>query len=191
QPLALLDLLSPDERHQLLMAAHGPQLPFADHHTPAQLFEMQAVRTPDAVAVVSVNQQISYGALDMRANQLASYLRSLGVGPETRVALCLDRSPLIALCIFAVWKAGAAYVPLDPSYPAARLEYLLRDSQATVLLIDAHLQHVVPAPTATTVLLDAVWPLIEQQPPTALACSIHPLNAAYFIYTSGSTGVPK
>jgi len=156
-----------------------------------ELFEVQAARQPEALAAVCEAQQISYGALNARANQLAHHLRQFGIGPDVPVALCLERSLGMLVAILGVLKAGGAYVPLDPEYPTERLRYMLNDSQAPVLLISQHLRNRLPEADARVIYLDSHWDTIRQQSvenPTLISSSEH---LAYIIYTSGSTGRPK
>ena len=157
----------------------------------AELFSAQAARSPDAVAVVFGEQRLSYAALDARANQLAHHLRRLGVGPEVVVGLCVERSLEMLVGLLGILKAGGAYLPLDPSYPSARLAFMLEDARAPVLLTQAALLDQLPAYGARIVQLDADWPAIARQPATAPGNTLHPHNTAYVIYTSGSTGTPK
>ena len=156
-----------------------------------QLFEEQVARTPEAVAVVFENQQLTYRELNARANQLAHYLRDLGVGPETLVGICLERSLEMVVGLLGILKAGGAYVPLDPEYPAERLAFLLRDSAAPVLLTQKRLLPSLPDCPARVLCLDAdasTFAGMSDANPPPLAT---PENLAYVIYTSGSTGVPK
>ena len=156
-----------------------------------ELFAAQVARTPDAVAVVFEDQSLSYGELDARANQLAHHLRALGVGPETVVGLCVERSPEMLIGLLGILKAGGAYLPLDPAYPHERLAFMLEDAGAPVLVTQSALLDRLPAHGARIVRLDADWPAIAAQPITAPALALDPHNTAYVIYTSGSTGTPK
>ncbi|MCY1078497.1 MupA/Atu3671 family FMN-dependent luciferase-like monooxygenase [Archangium lansingense] len=151
----------------------------------------QAARTPDAVAVVGDDDSLTYAELDRRSDALAWHLRSLGVGPEVRVGLCVERSARMVVAMVGVLKAGGAYVPLDPDYPRERLAYMLEDSGAAVLLTESHLDGTVSAGRARTVLLDGpqVAEAVGQDAPPPSGTG--PANLAYVIYTSGSTGKPK
>ncbi len=154
-----------------------------------ELFEEQAARTPHATAVSFGADSLTYRELNQRANQTAHYLRRQGVGHDSLVAVCMERTPLLVIALLAVWKAGGAYVPLDPSYPPDRLEFMLRDSAARALLTDERSRRCLRAERAICLDLDA--PLIECESvanPPALATAS---SLAYVMYTSGSTGKPK
>ncbi|HSU12937.1 amino acid adenylation domain-containing protein [Longimicrobium sp.] len=159
-----------------------------------QLFEAQAARTPDAVAVTFGDERLTYRELDGRANRLAHHLASLGAGPEVRVGLCLERGPELMTAIFGVMKAGGAYVPLDPAHPAERQRYMLEDSGIAVLLTQERLRARVPALDGVPVVaVDAEWAAIAAAGDGARApeTGVTSENLAYVIYTSGSTGRPK
>ena len=149
----------------------------------------KAAKTPDAVAVTSDGQTLTYHELDCRANQLAHYLRLLGVGADVVVALCLPRSLDMVIGALGIMKAGAAYVPMDPSYPADRLAFMLDDAQAPILLTDSCIAERLPAGQRQIVTLDA--PEIALEPDHLPRVEIVPDDLAYVIYTSGSTGTPK
>ncbi|HEX6036828.1 non-ribosomal peptide synthetase, partial [Longimicrobium sp.] len=155
------------------------------------LFEAQAARTPDAVAVQLDDETLTYAGLDARANQLARHLRGLGVGAETRVGVCAERSTELVVALLAVLKAGGAYVPIDPSYPADRIAYMLEDSGIPVLLTQARLADALPPHGARVVRVDADRETIAAESADALSVDVAPEQLAYVIYTSGSTGRPK
>src|SRR6185503_4076308 len=158
------------------------------------LFAAQAQRTPDATAVVFEDRALSYAALDAHANRLAHHLRGLGVGPETVVGLCVERSPEMVIGLLGILKAGAAYLPLDPNYPRERLAFMLADAGAAVLVTQGPLTGRLSAQAlsgTTLVRLDADWPQVARQPASAPDVVIDPSHPAYVIYTSGSTGTPK
>ncbi|MFF2045915.1 amino acid adenylation domain-containing protein [Kitasatospora sp. NPDC058170] len=155
------------------------------------LIEAQAARTPDAVALVADDRRVSYRELDSAANRLAHRLRALGAGPDTLVAVCLDRGPELVQALLAVWKAGAAYVPVDPANPADRIGHVLADSGAAVLVSTSALTGPTDSFAGTRVLLDREAGRIAGEPGTAPARSVDPEHLAYVIYTSGSTGRPK
>jgi amino acid adenylation domain-containing protein len=156
-----------------------------------QLVEAQAARGPERIALVFAGQSLGYAELNGRANQLAHRLRSLGVGPETLVAISIGRSLEMVIAVLGVLKAGGAYVPVDPSYPHERLAMLLADSGAKVLLTEEKLAGKLPAHQARTLCLDSEWASIAQNPATNLELPLEPTGLAYVIYTSGSTGRPK
>jgi amino acid adenylation domain-containing protein len=188
-PLAHLPLLPPDERQTLLLDWNQAAAPVADEACVHELFGAQALRTPGAQALAFEGQHLTYLQLHQRSNQLAHALRSMGVGPEVPVALCMERSLELVVAVLGVLKAGGAYVPLDPAYPAQRLAFMLRDCQAPVLLTQPHLRSLLPAHDGHVLVLDEA--LLAPWPTTAPASETTADNLAYVIYTSGSTGTPK
>jgi amino acid adenylation domain-containing protein len=194
--LATVALLSETERHRLLVEFNETATEFPGERLVHELFAEQAARRPDAVAVISEEHQLSYGALNVRANQLAHYLIAQGVGPDTRVALCVERSLDMIVGLLGILKAGAAYVPLDPVYPSERLAYMLADS-TPVLLVTQQAASAALAPAALPVLVldsDVGRSLLDAQPtrdPDSRALGVDASNLAYVIYTSGSTGRAK
>ena len=195
QAVDQLPLLSPSERHQLLYEWNDTASDFPGDKCIHQLFEEQAEKSPAAVAVVYEEAELSYGELNRRANQLAHYLREQGVGPDARVALCVERGFEMIVALLAVLKAGGAYVPLDPSYPVERLRFMLDDSAPVALLTQTHLADLFPASRDLPVFsLDAASPPWLDRPesnPDPAAIGLTPHHLAYVIYTSGSTGSPK
>ncbi|HEX3758417.1 MAG TPA: amino acid adenylation domain-containing protein [Kofleriaceae bacterium] len=195
RPVAQIDVLPPDEREQVVVtwsaAAAGPALAGAEPYVPA-LFEAQVARTPDAVAVIDGDRPLSFGELNARANQLAHYLQSHGVGPDRLVALALERSAAMVVAVLGVLKAGGAYLPLDPGHPTERLAYVLDDASPIHVLSQAALETHLPSSYFPMTLLDEQWPDIAAHPTDNPA---HGERAgdrlAYAIYTSGSTGQPK
>ena len=185
-----LDILSAEERDTILLGWNDTARPSPPTTLPA-LFAAQVVRSPDAVAVVCEGESLTYAGLDARANQLAHHLRDLGVGAETVVGLCVERSPGTLVGLLGILKAGGVYLPLDPGYPGDRLGFMLHDAGAAVLVTHAALLDRLPAHDASLVCLDTDWPAIARRPATAPAVVLDPQNAAYVIYTSGSTGTPK
>ena len=179
-----LSILSSVERATILWGWNdtGRTIPSA---TLPELFAAQVARTPDAIAVVHEDESLSYGELDARANQLAHYLRALGVGPEVVVGLCVERSPAMLVGLLGILKAGGAYLPLDPGYPAERLAFMLADAGAPVLVTQSALVDRLPAHGAYIVRLDADAAAIAAQPTSAPAPALDPHNTAYVIYTSG------
>jgi amino acid adenylation domain-containing protein len=156
-----------------------------------RLFEHQAERTPQARAIVAHDGQLSYAELNSRSNQLAHYLKSLGVGLETRVGIALPRSAEIIVASLAVLKAGAAYVPVDPAYPLQRFKYLVEDSGACVLLTHRLMPEGLNQKSIRIVPLESHWERVEGSPECNLASKGEDANLAYVIYTSGTTGRPK
>lgn len=185
-----LEILSDRERHQLLVELNNTRADYPQDKCIHELFEEQAARTPDSIAVVE-EQQLTYAQLNARANQLAHYLRNLGVGAEVLVGICVERSLEMLVGILGILKAGGAYVPLDPAYPQERLAFMLEDTQAPVLLTQERLLQSLPDCQARVVCLDADWEAIAPNSQENPASRVTPDNLAYVIYTSGSTGKPK
>ena len=183
--LAELFRVTEEERRELLAAGTGAATG-APGASVLRGFEAQAARTPEAVAVESKEGRLTYAELDQRSTALARHLRHLGVGPETIVGLHVERSLDMVVGRLGVWKAGGAYLPLDPAYPAERLAFMLEDSGARVVLTQESLEAKLPPSAARVVRLDSDWPAAEADFPEADLA-----NAAYVIYTSGSTGRPK
>ncbi|MBW4678316.1 MAG: AMP-binding protein [Desmonostoc geniculatum HA4340-LM1] len=186
-----LQILSATERQKLLVEWNDTKADYNQKQCLYQLFENIVEQTPHAVAVVFEDEQLTYSELNARANQLAHYLRQLGVKPEVLVGICVERSLPMIIGLLAILKAGGAYVPLDPSYPKERLEFILEDTQAPVLLTQASLLLAMPQHNAQVICLDIDWHLIAQQSQENLFCELTTDNLAYVIYTSGSTGRPK
>ncbi|MDY7077386.1 MAG: amino acid adenylation domain-containing protein [Chloroflexota bacterium] len=192
RPISTLPLLTGVERQRLLVEWNNTEAEYPRELCLHHLFETQAKRTPGAVAVTFKDKHLTYDELNRRANQLAHHLRKLGVGPETLVGLCVDRSLEMVVGLLGVLKAGGAYLPLDPAYPQERLAFIMEDSRVSVLLTQSHLADRLHATRNTQhVYLDTDWKLIAQESGENLAIGVMPENAAYVIYTSGSTGRPK
>ncbi|MBV9775316.1 MAG: amino acid adenylation domain-containing protein, partial [Gemmatimonadetes bacterium] len=155
-----------------------------------QLVQAQAERTPEAVALVSGSERLSYGELERRANRLAHHLRRHGMGPESRVGVCLERTPGLVVALLAVLKAGAAYVPLDPAYPRERLGWMIEDAGVVLVLTSRALEGVLPEGTRTLA-LDTLDATVEAEPDRAPESGVQPENLSHVIFTSGSTGRPK
>ncbi len=189
--IATLPILTEAEQYQLLVEwTNQTQTEPIKNQCIHELFEEQASRTPSVTAVVFEDQQLTYQELNTRANQLAYYLQSLGVGPDQLVGICIDRSCEMIIGLLAILKAGGAYLPLDPNYPQARLDFMLENAQATVILTQQSLKSIVATDTATIVCIDTDWSTLIQQP-CPLDKRASQDNLAYVIYTSGSTGQPK
>jgi amino acid adenylation domain-containing protein/non-ribosomal peptide synthase protein (TIGR01720 family) len=191
QHLADLPLLTAAEKQQLLVEWNTTTTDYPQNTCLHALFESQAERMPDAVAVVCNGQQLTSSGLNRRANQLAHYLRALGVGPEVCVGLCMERSLEMMVGLLGILKAGGAYVPLDPAYPPERLASMVADAQVAVLVTQQQCLAALPAYGAHVVCLDTDWERLAQQSETHLASGVTPENLAYVMYTSGSTGAPK
>ncbi|MBG1243112.1 non-ribosomal peptide synthetase [Nostoc sp. NZL] len=191
QSISQLSLLTEVEQQQLLVEWNNTQADYPLDKCLHQLFEEQVARTPDAVAVVFENQQLTYQQLNCRANELAHYLQSLGVGADVLVGICLERSLLMVVGLLGILKAGGAYVPLDPDYPSDRLSFMLEDAQLRVLLTQQQLKQKLPEHQAHIVSLDADWQFISQFSQENPITTVQDSNLAYVIYTSGSTGKPK
>ncbi len=191
QHLDELPLLTKAEQHQLLVAWNDTQAEYPINQCIHQLIEAQVERSPDAVAVVFVDQHLTYEELNAKANQLAHHLQALGVGPEVLVGICLERSVDMIVGLLAILKAGGAYVPLDPTYPQERLDFVLQDTQLPVLLTQQRLIEKFPQHQVQVVCLDTSWSAIARQSKQNPSNPVKPKNLAYIIYTSGSTGQPK
>jgi amino acid adenylation domain-containing protein len=189
RPAGEAALLSAAQRRMVLCEWNGSLAPAGEEPCLHQIFEERAAQVPKAVALVADGEPTTYEELNRRATELALHLQRLGVGPEVRVGICLERSADLVVSILATLKAGGAYVPLDPSYPSERLRFLLEDSGSPVLLTRGELRGRLPATSARVV------PLEDVPASTGgfgqLLSRPHPDNAAYVIYTSGSTGRPK
>ncbi len=185
-----LPILSPAERTQLLVEWNRTGTAYPDTQTIPALFEAQVARTPEATAVSMHDVILTYRELDARSNRLAAYLRKHGVRSESRVALVVERSPIMVIAAMAVMKAGGAYVPLDPTYPMERLKLMLAGS-SLVVLSEHRLRDALGNWGGPIVMLDEEEEQIRQESSAAAPCVTGPDNLAYVIYTSGSSGVPK
>ncbi|MEH2165185.1 MAG: amino acid adenylation domain-containing protein [Nostoc sp.] len=188
--LSDLPLLREQEQQQLLIEWNNTfaAFPTACVH---QLFEAVVEREPSAIAVVFEDKQLTYCELNQRANQLAHHLKTLGVGPEVLVGICVERSIEMVVSLFGILKAGGAYLPLDPALPQESLAFRLIDAQVPILLTQKGLLKRESAPVQTVLYLDADWELIAQQSDANPNSEVIPENLAYVLYTSGSTGQPK
>jgi amino acid adenylation domain-containing protein len=188
--LAELGLLTEAERRRLLVewnSTERPYVPDCLHH----LIEAQAERTPEAIAVVFGNERLTYRELSTKANQLAQSLQRRGVGPDSLVGLCVERSLAMLVGLLGILKAGGAYLPLDPTYPKDRVAYMLQDAGVPVLLTQHSLLEHLPTNQAHMLCLDRDWPMIARESTEAPSVAMNPDALAYVIYTSGSTGNPK
>ncbi|MEA5624786.1 non-ribosomal peptide synthetase, partial [Nostoc sp. UHCC 0251] len=189
--ISQLPLLTQPEQQQLLVEWNDTRVDYPHDKCIHQLFEEQVARTPDAVAVVFEDQQLTYQQLNSRANQLAHYLRSLGVEADVLLGLCVERSVKMVVALLGILKAGGAYLPLDPEYPQDRLSFMLEDAQVSLLLTQQHLVEKLPEHTAKQILLDQVWEEIVQNNQDNPSNGVKAFHLANVIYTSGSTGKPK
>nr|WP_253903091.1 non-ribosomal peptide synthetase [Corallococcus exiguus] len=190
-PVSELPLLTDSEKQRLLADFVSTEAPLPPHHSVHSLFEQRAALHPDAPAVACDGQVLTYGELDARANQLAWHLRSLGVGTDSCVALCLERSVETVVALLGVWKAGGAYVPLDPAQPALRLQSLVQEVSTPVVVTVARHASAFASSSAHVVRLDedaATLSILRTNAPPRAA---HPDSLAYVLFTSGSTGRPK
>ena len=186
-----LPLLTEAERNQLLIEWNDTERDYPSTNSLQQLIETQVERTPDAVALVFEDKQLTYRELNSRANQLAHYLRKLGIGPDSLVGIGVERSLEMVVGLLGILKTGGAYVPLDPAFPKERLAFMLEDAQVKAIVTQPGLRSDLPEHGARTIRLDSDWGAIGRENTENLACDATPQNRAYVIYTSGSTGKPK
>ncbi len=191
QRVSALPMLDEAERGRLLALGTGAALDIPPGATVHRLFEQQAARSPEALAVVSDTASLTYGELDRRANQLAWHLRSLGVGPEARVGLFAERCPEMVVAVLAILKAGAAYVPLDPDYPPERLDFMRSDAAVAAVVTHAALAPRLAHGPVPVIVVDADADTLSSYPTSAPPTDAGPDHVAYVMYTSGSTGRPK
>ena len=192
RPVSALKLLDDAREREMLVAWSGDSQP-QELESPLvhQLVDLQAQRRPDAVALVHGDERLTYAELRQRSNQLAQYLRKLGVGPDRLVGLSMDRSIEMVVAILGVWKAGGAYVPVDPSYPRERVQFMFEDSSVSIVLTQDRHSGEVGVEGAETVRIDADWERIARESDADAGVTLTCRNLAYMIYTSGSTGRPK
>ena len=186
-----LEMLTSAERRQLLVDFNDTKTEYDGGECVHQLFEQQVSRTPDSVAVMFEGQQLTYAQLNARANQLARHLQALGVGPETLVAICMERCPEMAVAVLGILKAGGAFLPLDPTYPAERLAFMIDDARPRVILTKGSLPGGLIECGTLIVAFDSDWGAIARESEENPAVGANAGNLAYVIYTSGSTGRPK
>lgn len=194
KPLSRLPLMSTATREQVLHNFNASSVAYPCPSLIHEMFEAQVRQTPGAVALLFEQKSVTYEELNCRANQLARYLRDLGVRPDDIVGLCIERSVEMVVGLFGILKAGGAYLPLDPAYPHNRLSFMLRDASPRVLLTQERLTSTLPQTAARVVWLDRPWGEIASRDKTNLdpiSLVLTPQNLAYVIYTSGSTGQPK
>ncbi|MGG3494414.1 amino acid adenylation domain-containing protein [Peribacillus simplex] len=189
--LSEITYLTMEERTQLLEKWNDTQVEYSCESMIHALFERQVEKTPEAIAVMYENEQLTYRELNERANQLAHYLQKQGVGPESLVGVYMDRSPQMMIGLLGILKSGGAYVPLDPTYPEKRLRYILEDARIEVLVTQERLEKIGISEQIEIICMDQDRIAIEQEEPTACTSSVTGKNLAYVMYTSGSTGKPK
>jgi amino acid adenylation domain-containing protein/non-ribosomal peptide synthase protein (TIGR01720 family) len=189
--LADVSLLTEAERRQVLLRWNDTQREYAGHQCLHELFEERVKRTPDVIAVSYENESVSYSELNRRANKLAHHLRKLGVSAEVLVGICVERSIEMVVGLLGILKAGAAYVPLDSSYPLERLSFMMEDAALGVLLTQEKLADTLPSHWGHTICLDTDWATIDREDSENPSGVVREENLAYVIYTSGSTGKPK
>lgn len=193
-PVGTLAVMPHQELRQLVEAFNATTMDYGKELLIHELIERQVAQTPEAIAVVHGNDWVSYAELNRKANQLASYLRSEGVGPEVRVGVCVERGIDMVIALLAILKAGGAYVPLDPAYPSERLTQILADATPKIVLVHVRLRNRLPPNTTKSIPLDAEWSRIARHSAGDVQrkfSRIDPGHLAYLIYTSGSTGQPK
>ena len=196
KPISQLEMLTKQERHQLLVEWNATDADYPKDKCINELFEEEVTRTPDAIAVVYEEQSLTYAELNTQANQLAYYLRKLGVGPDRLVGICVERGLNMMIGLLAILKAGGAYVPLDPAYPKERLGFMLQDSAPVVLLVERATQVILTEITGDIPRVDLVddqtqWAKHSEANLERQATGLASEHLAYVIYTSGSTGKPK
>ncbi|MFN7555831.1 non-ribosomal peptide synthetase [Microcystis sp.] len=192
--LSEFSLLTKAEEEQLILAENQNDSlnKDIDYQCIHRLFEKQVEKTPDAIAIIYKNEQLTYQELNQRANQLAHYLQFLGIKLEDKIGVCIERSPLMVIAILGILKAGGAYVPLDVTYPVERLAFMLEDVKCPILLTQTHLSNQLPVEDIQQVInIESEWENISQYSSDNLLTQVTPDNLAYIIYTSGSTGTPK
>ncbi len=191
QSIARLPLLTAQERHQLLVEWNPPPVEDFQDRCVHELFEDQAERTPEAIAVICEGEQLTYGELNRQANQLACHLREKDIHEEVAVGLCIEPSVKAIVGLLAILKAGGVYVPMDPTYPPERIAFMAQETSMPLLITEQHLLTRVGQQSLQCVCLDADWPTISQHPATNLPHAVKGNHLAYIIFTSGSTGRPK
>jgi surfactin family lipopeptide synthetase C len=186
-----LPMLTEHERRLILVEWNETEADYPRDATIHGRFEAQAAKTPDAGAVVLAGAALTYRELNNRANKLAHRLRTLGIGSDTPVAVCMNRSPDLIVALVGILKAGGAYVPLDPAYPQERLAFMLEDTGAPVLITEDRIARIILDQRSHVILMDTGWDEIAGEPDGNPGIGVGPDNLAYIIYTSGSTGLPK
>ncbi|MCX7921060.1 MAG: amino acid adenylation domain-containing protein [Clostridia bacterium] len=187
-----LAVLSPAERHKLLIEWNNTGVDYPQKNVCLhELIEAQVMRTPNAEAVIYENEKLTYEQLNQQANQLANYLVKMGVGPDSLIGICMERSPELVVGLLGILKSGGAYVPLDPAYPPERLAFMMEDANPPILLTQQRLLNSLPKHSSKVICVDSDWEIIGNESNQSKASRVAKDNLAYMIYTSGSTGKPK
>ncbi len=190
-PLNEYSIVTKAEKDKLLIEFNNTKINYTSNKCLHEIFEAQVQRTPEKVAVLSKNDEITYCEFNRRANKLAHHLQSLGVGPETLIGVYMEPSFEMLISLYGILKSGGAYVPLDPEYPAERISFMLEDTKVSIVLIQKHLEGNIPKNSSKLVCVDSDWDKINIEDDNNLKTEVNPDNLAYTIYTSGSTGKPK
>lgn len=188
-PVLTVPLLTGEERQLILSDWNATERPYP-HQTVTQMFKTQAAQTPDAIAVTATDGELTYAELDTQSDKFAAWLRQRSLPPDTLIGVALPRDSRMLVTVLGILKAGAAYLPLDPAYPARRIQYMLDQAQAPLLITTSETQKTLPEHQASLILLDKQWADMMAMPPLTEECSRLD-DLAYVIYTSGSTGKPK
>jgi amino acid adenylation domain-containing protein/FkbM family methyltransferase len=191
ESIALLPILSEAELHQILIEWNNTAGEYPENRLMHEVFEEQVTRNPFAIAAIFEDRELTYDELNRRANQLAHYLRSMGIGPDTLVGIYLERSLEMIVALLGILKAGGGYVPLDPAYPLERLAFMLEETQTSVIITQEKLHDSLPSSLGEIVCIDTEWEKIGRESENNLSREANEENIAYVIYTSGSTGKPK
>ena len=190
-PIGELPLLTADERRRILFDWNDTTVSYPGPGTLHELFEEQVARTPEAIAIEFSGTHLNYRQLNEQANRLAGLLQTYGAGPEKIVAVMMDRSIDMVTSLCAAFKSGGAYLPLDPTYPAERIAFMIEETQPSVILTQRHLRERLPTESKPVIVVEDAWPETVRFPSSNPASKSTRGNAAYVIYTSGSTGRPK
>jgi amino acid adenylation domain-containing protein len=189
--VSTLPIMPKQEHHELLTGFGQTTLDYDREECLHQRIERQVALTPEKTAIVWNQTETSYRQLDAQANEIASHLLSLGLKPGDLAGVCMKRSPTMVAAMLGIWKAGAAYAPLDPQYPEERLKLMLADTGAKIVITEESLRSKVEASPAATVCIDKDWDRFKQMKSGRINVEVNSQQLAYLIYTSGSTGVPK
>ena len=192
QKISLLSMLSKSEEDQLLVEFNNTSVDYTKNKTILDLFEEQAARTPDNIAIVFEDQKLTYKELNERSNRLANYLQSTGIKEDTLVPICIERSCDMMVGILGIIKSGRAFVPIDPAYPEDRIRFMLEDTEASVVLTSKESRSKLPGSENIDIIeIDGDQSAFNEQPIVNLQTAVSPGHLVYVIYTSGSTGKPK